>query len=240
MKTDKRKKFYKKSIKNLIIDKNSKILIVGATINDKEIFLEEKFSNVFICNLESNNHFKYSPYKHIKSNMNKIELVDESFDFVVAHACIHHSSKPHSALLEMYRVAKKGIIIIEGNDSIFMRIASKFGYAQEYEHSALIGKKSYDKGGVDNTNVPNYVFRWSEREIYKLLKSFKPHLRHNIEFFYDYDFEAYKKVKKIKYFYPLIIFIEICIKILFKIFRNQSNLMCIYINKEKKIYQEWI
>ena len=40
-------------------------------------------------------------------DINKIEELNESYDYVVAHACIHHCSRPHNGILEMYRVSKK-------------------------------------------------------------------------------------------------------------------------------------
>ena len=58
-------------------------------------------------------------------------------------------------------------------------------WSEEYELSAV--KKNINTGGVDNTNVPNYVYRWTEREIIKLIKSYKPEINHKIYFDYGYQ-----------------------------------------------------
>jgi hypothetical protein len=43
--------------------------------------------------------------------------------------------------------------------------------SEVYEYSAL---KNDSNGGVDNTNIPNFVYRWTEREVLKLMNSYKP------------------------------------------------------------------
>ena len=58
----------------------------------------------------------------------------------------------------------------------------KLKLSEEYELSAI--KKNITTGGVDNTSIPNYVYRWTEREIIKLMKSFRPDLK--IKIFFDY------------------------------------------------------
>ena len=53
----------------------------------------------------------------------------------------------------------------------------------EYELSTIIGNYDHDMGGVDNTNVPNFVYRWTEREVYKLISCYEPQFKHKINFF---------------------------------------------------------
>ena len=80
----------------------------------------------------------------------------------------------------MYRVSSKGIIVIEGNDSLLIKIANYFGMSQEYELSAVIsGDYSHDLGGVDNTNIPNYLL------IY-LFFSVKPILFYKVKTFFKW------------------------------------------------------
>jgi hypothetical protein len=40
---------------------------------------------------------------------------------------------------------------------------------------------------VANTSTPNYVYRWSEREVEKTVASFAPHARHRISFFREFE-----------------------------------------------------
>ena len=114
-------KFYQKNILKYL-DKDSKILIVGAGIDDFELFEKNNYLN-FTCSNLGGKQINGKSFKQI--DINKIEELDESYDYVVAHACIHHCSKPHNGILEMYRVSKKGILVIESKDSLMMRIMTK-------------------------------------------------------------------------------------------------------------------
>ena len=91
--------------------------------------------------------------------------------------------------------------------------------SEEYELSAV--KKNKSSGGVDNSDIPNYVFRWTEREVSKLMKSYKPEIDHKI--YYDYGFNI-KFTKSI--------FINLIFKLFFFIFKKQQNLFSFFINKE--------
>ena len=210
-----RRHFYKKNILNNIFDKESKILVLGADILDENLFDELGFNNVTFSNYNKtiNNNLKFKNFL-----MQNIDSPDNSFDYCVAHACVHHSSKPHNSILEMYRVSKKGILVIEANDCMLTRLACKLGYAEEFEKSAV--KKNKTHGGVDNTNIPNYVYRWTEREIYKLISSYKPNGKHKIKYNYSND---------IKFTNNFII--KILFFIFFKFFKKQQNLFSFYIEK---------
>jgi ubiquinone/menaquinone biosynthesis C-methylase UbiE len=207
--------FYKRFIKNNIKDLNAKILVLGAGALDKKIFDELNFANVVYSNFNS----KIEDQKDFKNILlQEINLKDNSYEYCVAHACVHHSSKPHNAILEMYRVASKGILVIEANDCLLTRIACKLGLAEEFEKTATLNNNL--SGGVDNTNIPNFVYRWTEREIYKLISSYKPNSKHDINFVYDYDLKFTKNI-----------LIKFLFDIFFKIFKKQQNLLAIYINK---------
>ena len=207
--------FYKSFIKNSIKDLNSKILVLGAGSLDKKIFDELNIKNVIYSNFNS----KIEDQKNFKNILlQEINLEDNSYEYCVAHACVHHSSKPHNAILEMYRVASKGVLVIEANDCLLTRIACKLGLAEEFEKTAILNNNL--SGGVDNTNIPNFVYRWTEREIYKLISSYKPNLKHDINFAYDYDLKFTNNV-----------LIKFLFSIFFKIFKKQQNLLAIYIDK---------
>jgi ubiquinone/menaquinone biosynthesis C-methylase UbiE len=212
-----RREFYEKKIIEYIKEKKNTILVLGAGALDKEVFEKLKFSNVKFSNIQNNdNLIDLDLY-----NLHDLKIEDEKFDYCVAHACIHHSSKPHSAVLEMYRVSKKGILIIESTDSILSRLACKFKLSEEFEISAV--KKKISFGGVDNSKIPNFVFRWTEREFYKLLNSYKPNIKHVIE----YDYAHHLK-------FTNSIIIKTIFKIFFFFFKKQQNLFSIFINKGEK------
>ena len=181
-----RKKFYTEQVLKFIKNKDSQILVLGAGILDKSIFDEIGYRNVTFSNIENSNEKGLN----FNENIHNIKIDSNAYEYCIAHACIHHSSKPHTAILELYRVCSKGSLIIEANDSLISRLACKFKLSEEYELSAV--KKNETKGGVDNTNIPNYVYRWTEREIIKLLKSYRPDLKHRI--FFNYGSHSTKYV----------------------------------------------
>ena len=122
----------------------------------------------------------------------------------------------------MYRVSKKGVLIIESNVSLIVRTAVKLNFAEEFEISAVKSGST----GVDDTNIPNYIYRWTEREIYKLINSYKPNIIHKINFQYT----NHLRLTGLKSF-----IIKIILKLIFMVFNKQQNIMGIFIDKEAEI-----
>ena len=107
---------------------------------------------------------------------------DKSFDVVVVHAGLHHCQSPHRALLEMYRVARKCVVVFEARDSFLMRMAIRLGLTVDYE---LEGISVDSRGGVADGSVPNYIYRWTERDVEKTVASYDPAHVSEISFFYE-------------------------------------------------------
>ena len=63
---------------------------------------------------------------------------------------------------------------------------------EEFELSSV----KNNSGGLLDKGIPNYVYRWSEREVFKLLNSFNPEKVHNIKFNYENDLTNIKSKKK--------------------------------------------
>jgi|688.fasta_scaffold134298_3 SAM-dependent methyltransferase len=207
-----RKNFYCKIIKKYLKNKiKNTILVLGAGNLDKEIL--KKYSNTFFTNINAQNE------KMIKNGilMQNLPYNNNSYDYVITHASIHHCSRPHAAILEMLRVAKYGVIFIESHDCLLTKLSCKLGFSEIYEYSAV---ESDAHGGVDNTNIPNFVYRWTEREVIKLINSYKPLNKYKIYFDYDYDFKFLNNF-----------LINFFLWIFFHIFVNQKNLMSVYIKK---------
>jgi ubiquinone/menaquinone biosynthesis C-methylase UbiE len=230
--------FYKNCIKRNLKEKNKKILVIGSSHKDILVFESLNFTNITHSNLLptettrafGNNENYKNILKKIKIDlidMRKIPHVDSSFDYVVTNASIHHCSQPHLAFIEMLRVAKEKVIIIEARDSMMIRIASKLKLAEEIEFSS-INKDSNDEnlGGVDGSNIPNFVYRWTEREVYKLIKSYQPLNNYKISYEYGLSIEDSKK-DKILFFWILKYFIYF----FYFIFKKQRNLFAIIIEK---------
>ena len=207
-----RKNFYCKIIKKYLKNKiKNTILVLGAGNLDKEIL--KKYSNTFFTNINAQNE------KMIKNGilMQNLPYNNNSYDYVITHASIHHCSRPHAAILEMLRVAKYGVIFIESHDCLLTKLSCKLGFSEIYEYSAV---ESDAHGGLDNTNIPNFVYRWTEREVIKLINSYKPLNKYKIYFDYDYDFKFLNNF-----------LINFFLWIFFHIFINQKNLMSVYIKK---------
>jgi len=230
----KRWKFYKINILKYL-NKNSKILVIGASSREVEIFFELGYINVIFgyYGKKENEQFKnlssYQSHETLQIDCRKINFPDEHFDYVFTHATIHHIDLPHLAITEMYRVSKFGTLIIESNDSFVMRMAQKFGFTEEFEISSTLKN---GQGGLLDTGIPNYVYRWTENEIFKLLNSYKPQIIHKIDFLYANDMEnlglefSYKK-KLLKKTLSKLLYV------FFLVFKKQQNLMSIYIDKKK-------
>lgn len=229
---DRRFQFYKRNIDLWIKNRDASVLIVGGGDYDFRVFRENGFQNVTISNLDSRmNQSDYLPYKYAFENAENLSFNDDSFDYVVVHASLHHCSSPHSALLNMYRVARKSVILFESRDSFLMNLTEYFGFTETYEHSAVYHNNG-EYGGVDNSDIPNFVYRWTEREIEKTIKSYSPYASQKFKYSYDYDlprsFETRKAVHFKKYLVKLLSIFYIPFKFFFP---RQQNLFACKIDK---------
>ncbi|MEI8104374.1 MAG: methyltransferase domain-containing protein [Actinomycetes bacterium] len=177
-----RSDFYPQTLEQLLaqglIDREMRILVVAGGAADRTAFLNTGFTDVTISNIDvPDGSDRFAPYGWSFQDAERLDYPDDSFDFVVVCAGLHHCASPHAALLEMYRVARVGLLAIESYDSFLMRVAVVVGAAEDYEISA-VAAHDYTAAGVRNTPVPNYVYRWTEREIEKTIASAAP-LGHN-------------------------------------------------------------
>ena len=223
--------FYQNQILKFL-NKDKSILVLGASSDEASLFYKLQFkrvtlSNIDLAQLKGAEKYKFKKIKIDFRNLFKIK--NNSYDYVVVHASIHHTSRPHNILLEMYRIAKHGILIIESNDSFVMRLSVKLNFSEDFEKSAL-NENTY-VGGVDGSNIPNYVYRWTEREIKKLFYSYQPDKKINIVFNYQNNIFnenlSNNLIKKI-----IITFSYLFLKMIFFLFPKQQNLMSIYIDKK--------
>jgi hypothetical protein len=70
-------------------------------------------------------------------------------------------------------VARKTVVAVENQDSPLMRLAGRLGLVGSYEHDAVRDGGGHT-GGVDGTGTPNYVYRWTRREVVKAVSAFDP------------------------------------------------------------------
>ena len=181
---------YQRELRSLkvrgLIAASDQILVLAAGQTDRQAMLDADLQNVTISNLDYQDGQKdYAPYDWKRLDAEKLALADNSYDWVIIHAGLHHIAVPAMGVCEMFRVARKGILCFEARDSLLMKCAVATGLTPEYEmeHAFLTDGLN---GGYRNGPIPNYVFRWTEREFEKTLNCFAPTHRHT--FFYSYGF----------------------------------------------------
>jgi ubiquinone/menaquinone biosynthesis C-methylase UbiE len=184
-----RESFYRRVLGSLLEDgllrREMSVLVVAGGPADRDAFLAHGFEHVTVTNVDEG-AAGVEPYAWARQDAEALDYEDESFDLTVVSAGLHHCRSPHRALLELYRVARVAALALESRDSALMRLAVRLGAVDEYELAA-VAAHGLEAGGVANTSTPNYVYRWSEREVEKTVASFAPHARHRIRFFREFE-----------------------------------------------------
>lgn len=179
--------FFQAPLKNLLsrslLQKDSSIVVVCGGPTDKVILEELGFTNVTITNLDQRLEAgTFHPYSWEYQDAEALTFGDGTFDFGIVHQGLHHCRSPHRALLELYRVSRIGILGIEPRDSIWVRLLVKLGFGEDFELAAVVGN-GFSAGGLRNSAIPNFVYRWSKREILKTLNSYSPWETPEVVFF---------------------------------------------------------
>lgn len=170
-----------------VLDRGMKVLVVCGGRTDKVVMERCGFTDVVISNLGLRPAGKdLGSFRWSEQDAERLDFADESFDFAVVHSGLHHCYSPHRALLEMYRVARRGVVLFEPYDNLLTRLGVRLGLGQEYEHAGVAGDLGRDghRGGVADTSIPNFVYRFTEREISKAVHTYAPYARHDIRFFH--------------------------------------------------------
>jgi ubiquinone/menaquinone biosynthesis C-methylase UbiE len=198
--------FYSEVINELldksILDKHMKVLIIAGGETDWEVFYRCGFQNVVISNLDARmNGSEFAPFEWSFQDAENLTYADNSFDFCVIHSGLHHCYSPHRALLEMYRVAERGLLLFEPYDNLLTRLGVWLKVGQDYEHAAVF-HNDLKYGGVRNSWVPNYIYRWTDRDVVQTINSFAPHGRHYFKFIYKTRLPVSQlKSRKTPFFY---------------------------------------
>ena len=149
-----------------------RVLVQFAGTFDREITERVGLRNCTFVNLAPD-----SPSSNlsdaIQADAHRMDVPDGSYDHVIGHAGLHHCSRPHEALHEMYRIATRTVVAVENQDSPLMRVACRYGLAGTYEFLA-VSDADGTSGGVDGTGVPNHVYRWTRHEVRKTVRTFDP------------------------------------------------------------------
>jgi SAM-dependent methyltransferase len=180
--------FYEETVRGLVRDgtlrTDMRVLVVAGGDHDRDVWRACGFTDVVISNLDERmDGAAFAPFAWSFQNAERLDYPDGAFDFCVCHNGLHHCASPHRALLEMYRVARLGLLFFEPLDAPLVRLGVRLNLGQEYELAAVFDN-DLRFGGVQNSEIPNYVYRWTEREVRKCIQCFAPVGPHRFRFFY--------------------------------------------------------
>lgn len=180
----------------LSIASTATVLIVGGSHRDAYSLYRAGFRDITLSNIEPMADAERAPspglnLKIIYADIANLDLPSNSFDVVVAHEVLHHSYSPHRALLEMIRVSRRHIILMEPNDSAAMRALIRLRFSAPFEVTAVVAN-GFRKGGVENTSIPNYIYRWNPRALYQAVAAALPHANFSLRTrrFWDFNLNA--------------------------------------------------
>lgn len=159
----------KNTIKNLNSDSSlGRILALGANHVEAENLIKFPFKEIILTGITPADHMTREVMKKDKrvsykiENMENLSFKNSSFEFVFIKEAIHHVPRPHKAIYEILRVAKKAVIFIEPCETFAGKFLNKLGLTSQYERNQKGNKKYRD----------NFVYRWNNSEIIKLLNSY--------------------------------------------------------------------
>ena len=177
-----------------LLKRDYRILVTCAAWRDRDVLQALGFKHVVLSNLFHAEEKDYQPYEWSYQDAEKLSFADNAFDFCIVHDGLHHCASPHRGMLELYRVGRLGFLAFEPPDTWVTRVAIRLGLAQSYEAAAVVGH-AYRGGGWRNTVIPNFVHRWTRREVRYAIQSFAPHIRHQFIFRSGAGFNLAKKLK---------------------------------------------
>lgn len=96
-------------------------------------------------------------------NAEALSFKNDDFDYVLCKDAFHHFPRPYLALNEMFRVARKAVILIEPRDH---KIDKAF-FSLVYNGIRILLKRGTNEHGFEE--IGNYVYSTSERELEKFL-----------------------------------------------------------------------
>ena len=179
------------------IDTNERLLVIGGSWQDVELLICAGFKDITLSNFQS------EPEEGAHSNLTakvellaidaeQIDLPDGSFDCVFAHEVLHHCRSPHRALCEMLRVTRKHVVLLEPNDSFSMRALTWAGFSFPHEIFSVV-YHGYEAGGVRDSCVPNFIYRWNTNDMRKTVSSYLAEQVFKVHAYSYWDFNVGEK-----------------------------------------------
>jgi SAM-dependent methyltransferase len=165
-------------IRDCGIDVTGSVLVVGGSFEDVAVLHRAGFKQMTLSNIQQVSREELHSFEDAKVDVvcedaEAFRLADESYDLVIAHEVLHHCRSPHRALLEMLRVSRRHVIILEPNHSWIMKALISRRFSFPYELPAVIDH-NYVSGGVRDSGIPNYIYRWDRDQVFQTVSSFMP------------------------------------------------------------------
>ena len=160
------------------VNTNEPVLVVGGEQEDFDILSACGFKQIVLSNIDETG---------MVLDAENIALPDNSYPVVFAHAVLHHCRSPQKAVGEMVRVSQKHVFFVEPNDSWALRMLVRLGFSFPYELAAVAAHE-YNRGGMRNGPIPNYIYRWTGPEARKSVFAYHPELRLRVRAHPYWDF----------------------------------------------------
>jgi len=207
-----------------VLTRDMHLLVACGGTYDRDVLYDLGFRHVTISNLDVRlKGDEFQPFDWSYQDVERLSFDDDAFDFAIVHNGLHHCYSPHRGLLELYRVAKRGILAFEPRDTLLVRLGVRLNFGQEYELAA-VSHHGLQFGGVGNTEIPNFIYRWTESEFEKTIRCYAPVGQHR--FFYRYAMRVnWGRLRSMKNraFAVLITAGLPILKLVFALFPRQAN-----------------
>jgi SAM-dependent methyltransferase len=222
-----------------------RILVVCAGPVDRDVLGALGFRDVVLSTLDAPTDDSASRYA--SEDAERLTFDDDSFDVVMVHMGLHHCRSPHAGLLEMHRTARKAVIVFENQDSLLMRLFVKLRLSADYELDAveLNGMRC---GGVRNSSIPNYVYRWTRRDFEKTVRTVAPDRIPAIQWTTRFHFNEWSLEGRLAS-HPVVRLIgakratlafRAFVHLLNVVASRQGNLLCAIVWKRESRLQPWM
>ena len=219
---------------------SDRVLVVGGGESDRRAFHDLGFTQVLITNLAPHaGQEEYAPYPWKREDAEDLSFEDDSFDWVVEHAALHHMGSPHKGFLEMLRVARKGVLAFEARDSLLMRLAVRWGLTSKFELEPIFISNGTGHG-FRNLPIPNFITRWTENEVRKTVYSMYPAHEHMFQFFYGLRVPVERfRMARSPLFRLVGILLNLMAPLIDLLFKKQGNYFGFLVMKNIRL-QPWI
>lgn len=166
----------KRWVQKCNIGLSDSVLILGGNNDDLETYEILGFTDITLSNMGDdlkNGEKKASNVNRLALDAECIALSDGSFDHVFVHEAVHHYRSPHKGLCEMLRISRKHVVLMEPNDSLAIKLIIKTGFSFPFEIAAVV-ENDFKRGGVRDSQIPNFIYRWNAHEVNKVVSTYMP------------------------------------------------------------------